>query len=115
MLPVGDSELRIRVRVVHRTLARNLQTSSNVDQLDRVNEAICACSQLHPIQAVSFTQLQSGDTELRCEKVAGVERLLYNQAAWRPVLGLGARILCDTFTVILHRIQTAAIKANQGN
>ena len=112
-LPVDDKELRIRVRVMDQAVRSNLRIATEVEGLDRVNEAIHACPELHPIKIVSFTQLQSGDAELRCEKVSDVERLTHNQEAWTKVYGPGAHILIDTYSVVLHGIQVTSIKAHQ--
>lgn len=108
---VRERDLRLRVRIESKTIRQHLRKATEVEIRERLNGELAKHPELQSIRVTSFTQLQSGDVELMLERVADVERLCYNETSWVGLFGEGSHILRETFTVLLHGIKTASIKA----
>lgn len=109
------NNLRIRVRVIDRDVAQSLRRATALETRSRINETIATYPDIQSAQAQSFTQLPSGDVELRLGTMDDAGKLTRHEEIWAKLFGAGAYVIRDTFSVVLHGIRTSTIEAHQTN
>ena len=93
------SNLRIRVRVIDRDVVQSLRRATALEIRSRINETIATYPDIQNAQVQAFTQLPSGDVELRLGTMDDAGKLTRHEEIWAKLSGAEAyviRLIRDT-------------------